>query len=119
MTTNAKDFEITFYEGIVRRNPDYIDALIPLAEIYTRKGLYEKGLEIDKRLARLCKEDPVVHYNLACSLALVGKKKEAVETLRKAVNLGYREFDHMLRDADLKPLHGYPAFEKLLKEAIL
>ena len=107
------DFEIRFFEGVIKESPDYIDALIPLAEAYTRSGLYEKGLEIDKRLSHLCKNNPVVYYNLACSYALVGKKGEAVKALTKAISLGYDDFKHLRKDADLKILHGLPAFEKL------
>ena len=107
------DFEILFYEGVVRQRPDYIEALMPLAEAYTRKGLYEKGLEIDERLAQLCKDDAVVYYNLACSYALIGRKTEALKTLRRAVELGYCEFKHMRKDSDLKSLHGDPDFESL------
>ena len=110
------DFEIRFFEGVLERRPDYIDALIPLAEAYTRKGLYKKGLEIDKRLSILCKKDPVIYYNLACSFALVGKKMEAINSLKKAIALGYDDFVHLRKDADLKFLHGSPAFEKLFKE---
>ena len=109
------DFEIQFFEGVVKRSPEYIDALVPLAEAYTRKGLYEKGLEIDMRLSRLCKSDPIVYYNLACSLALVGKKREAVKALKQAIDLGYDDLTHLRKDADLKCLQGMPAFEKLLK----
>ena len=107
------DFEIAFLEGIVKRTPDYVDALIPLAASYTRKGLHQKGLEIDKRLSGLCKEDPIVHYNLGCSLALVGHKKEAIAALRRAVELGYADFTHMKKDPDLKSLSGDPDFESL------
>ena len=107
------DFEIVFYEGVIRMRPDYVDALIPLAEAYTRKGLYQKGLEIDKRLSRLCKNDAVVHYNLACSFALVGEKEKAFLTLKRAIALGYRDFEHMRKDMDLKSLQGDPEFEKL------
>ena len=115
MKTRMDDFEIAFYEGVLRRNPKYVDALGPLAEAYTRGGHYQKGLEIDKRLSRLRKEDPIVHYNLACSYALVGRKKSSLLALQRSVRLGYRDFAHMRRDADLKILHGDPAFEKLLK----
>ena len=109
------DFELSFFEGIVKKNPDYVEALIPLAEAYTRNGYYENGLKIDRRLSRLCAEDPVVHYNLACSLALVGKKAGALTALRKAVRLGYSDFIHMRKDRDLKSLHGNLQFEKLFR----
>lgn len=108
------DFEISFFEGLVKRNPNFVDALIPLAEAYTKKGLYRKGLVIDKRLARLRKYDPVVHYNLACSLALVGEKDEAFLTLGRAVQLGYRDWEHLKRDPDLKSLQDDPRFEALI-----
>ena len=108
------DFEILFYEGVIKRVPDYVEALIPLAEAYTRKGLFEKGLEIDKRLSVLCKDDPVVHYNLACSLALVGLKKEALKALKQAIDLGYLDFNHLRKDPDLKSLHDEPEFKKLV-----
>lgn len=107
------DFEIRFYEGILKKRPRYVDALMPLADAYTRKGLYEKGLEIDKRLSIICKDDPVVFYNLACSYALVGKRKEALKTVKKSVKLGYDDFKHMRRDKDLECLFGDPEFEAL------
>lgn len=115
MKTNPLDFEISFYEGVIRRSPNYIEALVPLAEAYTRKGLYEKGLAIDERLSKLCKDNPVICYNLACSYALVGRRKEALAALRKAIRLGYRDFSHMRQDHDLKFLQGDPEFEKILK----
>ena len=111
--TGEIDFEIRFFEGVIKQSPDYIDALIPLAEAYTRSGLYEKGLEIDKQLSYLCKNNPVVYYNLACSYALVGKKREALKALNQAIRLGYEDLKHLRKDADLKSLHGMPAFEKL------
>lgn len=116
MTDSRKeemDFEISFYEGLVTERPNYIEALIPLAEAYTRKGLYEKGLLIDKRLARLCSDDPTVFYNLACSHALIGDKKKALSALKEAFRLGYDDLAHLRNDKDLKSLHGNPGFESL------
>lgn len=112
-TKKQSDFEMAFFEGIIKKNPDYVEALIPLAEAYTRNGLYEAGLKIDRRLSRICTQDPVVHYNLGCSLALVGKKTEALKALRKAIRLGYSDFTHMRKDRDLKSLHGNSHFERL------
>lgn len=111
------NFEIKFYEKLVRGKRDFVDALIPLAEAYTKKGLYTKGLRIDQRLSRLLKDDDVVHYNLACSFALVGEEKKALAALKKAIRLGYDDLRHMRRDPDLKILHQNPEFLKLIKPA--
>ncbi len=109
------DFEISFFEGIVRRRPDYVEALIPLAEAYTRKGLREQGLLIDQKLSRLCKDDPIVYYNLACSLALAERTGEALKTLAKAIRLGYRDFAYMKKDPDLHSLAEHPEFKKMIQ----
>ncbi|OGX06463.1 MAG: hypothetical protein A3G87_00880 [Omnitrophica bacterium RIFCSPLOWO2_12_FULL_50_11] len=114
MSGETADAEVTFLEALVRKNPNFVDALIPLAEMYTQKGLYEKGLVIDKRLAQLKKEDPVVHYNLACSFALLEQTTEALTALARAISLGYSDFEHMQRDRDLKNLHDHPEFRKLI-----
>lgn len=113
--TSDLDFEISFYEKVIREKPDYIDALIPLAEAYTKKGRYQEGLEIDKRLVKLRRSDPMIHYNLACSLALVGDSEDALLMLRRAIALGYRDLDHLRRDPDLKNLYGHPDFQELIK----
>ena len=110
------DFELIFFERLVKNNPNFIDALIPLAEAYTRKGMYEQGLKIDKKLARLKKQDPSVHYNLACSLALMDEKDEALLALKRAIKLGYNDFDHMRKDSDLKVLREDPRFKLLISK---
>ena len=110
----TRDFEILFFERLVKENPNHVDALILLAEVYTKNGLYEKGLQIDKRLAKLKTEDPIVHYNLACSFALVGEKDEAIVALKKAIEFGYTDFEHLKQDQDFKALRDDPRFQSLL-----
>ena len=80
MKSSDQDFEIVFLEGVVRQRPNYIDALVPLSHAYTRRGLYEKGLVIDERLAGLCEHDPIIHYNLSCTYSLLGKVSRAFIT---------------------------------------
>lgn len=116
MKKDMLNFEIRFYEKLIKGKRDFVDALIPLAEAYTKKGWYDKGLQIDQRLSRLLKDDDVVHYNLACSLALMGQEKKALTALKKAVKLGYDDFRHMKRDQDLQSLHKNPEFLKLFKK---
>ena len=114
MTQNDLDFEISFFSRLVYQNPDYIEALIALAECYTKKGLYSKGLRIDKRLSKLCHDDPIIYYNLACSYALTKKNNEAFRALLRSIKLGYSDFAHLQRDRDLKNLHNDPRFKKLI-----
>jgi tetratricopeptide (TPR) repeat protein len=107
------DIEIGFIEGVVQRDPHYVEALQVLGDDYTRRGRFERGLKIDEKLARLRPDDPTVHYNLACSYALTGQFDAAVSALREAMDQGYRDFKWMMKDPDLKKLRADQRFKEV------
>ncbi|MDP2938645.1 MAG: hypothetical protein Q8O13_00970 [Candidatus Omnitrophota bacterium] len=111
---NHLDFEIQFYEGVLNKKPNFIQALFALGDSYTKRGFFEKGLAIDKRLTCLKPEEPIVWYNLACSYALLNDIDKSLEALNKSINLGYNDFDFMLRDPDLKNLQKDSRFVNLI-----
>jgi tetratricopeptide (TPR) repeat protein len=110
------DFEIEFFGGILDRFPDYVDVLRILGNNLTLKGRYADGLQIDKRLVQLRPTDPLAHYNLACSYALLNRKEQALKTLRQAIELGYRDFRYLREDRDLDTIRHDPRFRQLLRE---
>lgn len=110
------DFEIDFFERILSRDSNYVEVLTNLGELFSRKGCHRRALQVDQRLAQLRPDDPVVAYNLACSYAVLQNAREALETLRRAIDLGYDDLAHMLRDADLASLHSNPAFLRMVQE---
>jgi tetratricopeptide (TPR) repeat protein len=117
MPKNTKpdpQFEIEFYEAILRRSPDYTEVVGLLGALYTRVGRIADGLRMDRKLVRLEPENPTAHYNLACSLALCKKRPDALRSLRKALSLGYDDLDWMEQDPDLEILKNDPEFRKLL-----
>jgi tetratricopeptide (TPR) repeat protein len=110
------DFELDFFTGILKRHPDYIDVLRVMGNLLTLKGRYAEGLQIDKRLIQLRPADALAHYNLACSYALLKRAELALKTLRRAVELGYRDFRYMREDRDLDSIRHDPRFRQLLRE---
>ena len=110
------DFEIDFYAGILDRHPEFIDVLRVLGNDLTLKGRWEEGLKIDKRLVRLRPEDSLAHYNLACSYSLLQKSEASFKALRKAMELGYRDFRYIEEDHDLDFIRKDPRFRQLLEE---
>jgi len=110
--TDDSDFEIHFCEGLLQKNPHFVQALTLLAELYTKKGLYAKGLEMDKKLALLQPDNGIVFYNLACSYSLLHEIENAFEALKKAVELGYDELAYMLEDKDLQNLREDKRFQE-------
>ena len=107
------DIKIRFMEGIVRRDPNYIEALQLLGDHYTQRGLYDRGLKVDEQLSRLEPHNPLVFYNLACSYSLIGEVDLAAKSLEKALTLGYRDFKWLAKDPDLRTLRKHPAFREI------
>ena len=107
------DIEIGFLEGVVRRDPGYIDALQILGDNYTRRGRFEDGLKVDEQLVRLRPGDALVHYNLACSYSLTEQFESAAAALNRALDLGYRDFKWLSKDPDLAKLRKHPLYKKI------
>jgi tetratricopeptide (TPR) repeat protein len=110
------DFELDFYNGILTRCPDYIDVLRVMGHLLTLKGRYVDGMQIDTRLVQLRPNDALAHYNLACSYALLSRPELCLKLLRRAVELGYRDFRYMREDHDLDSVRQDPRFRMLLRE---
>ena len=107
------DVKIQFMEGIVRRDPQYIEALQLLGDHYTQRGHYEQGLKVDEQLSRLEPANPLVFYNLACSYSLIGEVDLAATAIEKALALGYRDFKWLAKDPDLRTLRKHPLFRDI------
>src|SRR3569832_1557177 len=104
------DIEIGFLEGLVKRDPGYVDALQILGDDYTKRGKFTLGLKIDQRLAVLRPRDSLDYYNLACSYCLTGKMEEAAEAIEQALDYGYRDFYWLNEDPDLVELRDLDAY---------
>lgn len=110
------DFELDFFGGVLERAPTYVDVLRAHGNNLTLKGRFADGLALDQRLIQIRPNDSQAHYNLACSYALLKKPDLALKTLRRAVELGYRDFHYMREDRDLEAIRHDPRFRQLLRE---
>ncbi|MHC4781030.1 MAG: TPR end-of-group domain-containing protein [Planctomycetota bacterium] len=113
----AEEFRLDFLEASLAMQPDNVEVLVDLGELYTGSGRYVEGLEIDRKLVKLLPDNATVHYNFACSLALMGESDRAIKALRTAIHRGFTDFEHMREDPDLQRLHGAVEFEALLELA--
>ena len=106
------DFQIRFYEDILKEKPDFIEALIAIGDLYTKKGLTEKGLDADLRLSRLRPDDAMVLYNLACSYSLVQDVDKAFGAIKLALECGYDDLNYLEVDDDLEHLRKDERFQE-------
>ena len=107
-------FEITFYESVLRRDPRYADVIEILGGLYTKTGRIADGLKMDRKLVKLEPSNATAHYNLACSLALLKRKTDALRILERAITLGYTDYEWMAKDPDLETLKKSAEFRALI-----
>jgi tetratricopeptide (TPR) repeat protein len=60
-------------------------------------------------------DHPMVPYLAACYFAQIGRHTEALQHIRRAVDLGFVS-SQVGSDPDLLPLHGYPEFDAIVAE---
>jgi len=111
--TRELDVKIAFLEGLIRRDPQYVEALQMLGDHYAQRGKPHDSLRVDQELSRLQPSNPLVFYNLACSHSLNGEVDRAAEALERALALGYRDFDWLAKDPDLSHLRKHPLYHNI------
>jgi len=111
-----QDFEVKIYRKALELDPENIDVLVSLGDTFAKRKMLQDGLEIDKRLVRICPNEPTFYYNLACSHSLLGQIDEAFGALERSIQLGYKNFDHLMKDSDLENLRRDIRFQRILKD---
>lgn len=113
LTHSALLFEADVLDHLVEREPDNVAYLAALGQAFSKLKKHERGLAIDRRLVVNRPNDPTFRYNLACSLVLTGDLDGGCRELLEAIELGYRDFDHLFKDTDLSMLRSDPRFKKV------
>ena len=80
----------------------------PCGYCHRAKALLEAAWELGPR-------EPEILYDLACVRALQGDTAGALARLREAIELGYRDWEHLERDLDLVSVRKAPEYAALLR----
>lgn len=107
------DFEIAFYEALSKDGVPFPEALELLGDAFDERGRFADSLRVDQRLRELSPADPVVRYNLACSLTRTGHFEQAATELEQALDLGYQDVQQLNADPDLEDLRSHPAYRRI------
>jgi hypothetical protein len=94
---------------------------IDLPSLYHRV-VHESNNQLDRRSYAVAenilraalavyKDNFLLEYNLACALALQNHPEEALAILRSAIDHGYTNVDHLMKDPDLEIVRRRPEFE--------
>ena len=103
-------------EKHLKQVPEDARARIQLAGEYAFLDRTEDALRETNLAVALRPNEATVLYNAACTYALLKKKPEAVEALRKAWDAGFKDAVWARQDPELAFLHGDAEFERLYPE---
>ena len=85
----------------------------PAGRLY-QVGRYAEAADLARELVAAHPEYPGLLYNLACCESLAGRKADAIEHLRLAIETSDSVRSYLAGDSDLDPLREEPEFQALL-----
>ena len=85
----------------------------PLRRLY-EAGDYETVVERGRTLVDANPTNGLVLFNLACCESLTGRKAEALDHLRRAIEAAEMFREYAKHDSDLDAIRGEPAFQELV-----
>jgi serine/threonine protein kinase/Flp pilus assembly protein TadD len=114
---NIRQRLIAALENHLKKIPEDARARILLGGHYAEINRIDDAVRETNLAITLRPNEAVVLYNAACNYCLLKRKPEAMDTLRKAWEAGFKDPGWARRDPDLGLLHGDPEFERLYPES--
>ncbi len=113
---NVRQRRVEALENHLKQVPEDARARVHLAGSYASMGRTDDAVRETKMAVTLRANEATVLYNAACVFCLLNKKPEALDTIRKAWEAGFKDAVWARSDPDLSFLHGDPEFERLYPE---
>jgi non-specific serine/threonine protein kinase len=107
---------IAAFENHLKQVPEDARARVLLGSDYAKLGRSDDALRELNLAVTLRANEATILYNAACLYCSLGRKQEAIETLRKAWEAGFKDPSWARRDPDLAILHDDPEFDRLYPE---
>jgi serine/threonine protein kinase/tetratricopeptide (TPR) repeat protein len=113
---NLQQRRVAALENHIKQVPEDARARILLAGDYADLNRVEDAMREISLAITLRANEASILYNAACTYALLKKKPEALDALKKAWEEGFKDAVWARRDPDLASLHGEPEFERMYPE---
>jgi serine/threonine protein kinase/Flp pilus assembly protein TadD len=99
----------------LEREPEDVRARVLLAvHLASHSDGADEAIRHLQTAVALRPKDTNTLYNAACTYGVLGRKAEALETVKKALAAGYGNLDWMAKDPDLDCLHDDSEFRQLV-----
>ena len=115
---SMKDYDnaIVEFGKAIEVDSRYAAAYANRGVAYIQQHKLNKALDDLKQAEGLNPQDKMIQYNLTALFSLQGQRDRALDTLDKALQLGFNDYDALRRDPDLNNLRSDPEFRKVLEK---
>ena len=100
-------------ENHLKQVPEDARARVLMATDYAELGRVDDAIRELNMAITLRANEASILYNAACTYAILKRKREALETIKKAWEAGFKDSVWARRDPDLALLHNDPEFLRL------
>jgi serine/threonine protein kinase len=113
MYMNLLQRRMAALENHLKQVPEDARARILVGTDYAELGRVDDAMRELNLAITLRANEASILYNAACLFAILNRKPEAMDTLKKAWEAGFRDPSHVRRDPDLAILYNEPEFERM------
>jgi tetratricopeptide (TPR) repeat protein len=99
------------YHKALNHDRELQEAYINLSSAYLGAKKYGEAFDTLESLEKINPLAPLLHFNLACYYSLTEDLPASLNALKKAVELGYKEFKEIQTDPDLQNLRTTAQFK--------
>jgi len=104
-------------EKAIEIDPTYPLAHYDLGVVFSRiKGRESDAMKMFRQAITLNPDIHLPYYAIACLYSLQNRKRSALDYLRKAIQQGFKDREHLDNDHDLDSLRDDDEFQKITKE---
>jgi len=115
--TDAARRSLAAAERALMLNPDDVRALALCSILLVRVGRSQEARDWVERAIRLERDEPYVHYNIACTLIRLGEHARALDHLERIDVAAMANRAWMQNDSSLDPVRDNPRFKAVLARA--
>ncbi len=87
-----------------------------LTRDFLQQQRYEHVITVLQVALQINEDSAFAWYNLACAQARSRQNRDALDSLERAVGLGFANIDHIQSDPDLESLRGQEGYAKLVED---
>ena len=110
---NKIEEAIKNYNMALHHNNRFEEAYINLSTAYLNKKNFKLALKTLNTLESINLNHPLLHYNFSCYYALLGNIPKGIDSLKKAIENGFKNYQILETDPDIENLRQNPQFKEL------